>query len=66
MTPTTVVTAKDDPVVPWSAFVPIRHSPHIRLIATEHGGHCGFIENLRMDSWIDRCIAACLAESKRG
>ncbi|WP_052367590.1 YheT family hydrolase [Algiphilus aromaticivorans] len=62
VTPTTVITAKDDPVVPWSAFEHIRRSPSIRLIATEHGGHCGFIENLRMDSWIDHCLTVCLAD----
>lgn len=61
ITPTTIITAKDDPVVPWSAFEHIRRSPHIQLVATEHGGHCGFIENLRMDSWIDRCVITCLA-----
>jgi uncharacterized protein len=44
--PTLIMTAEDDPFVP---IAPFRHpaltgNPHIRLIVTPHGGHCGFVE----------------------
>jgi len=42
--PTLIITAQDDPFIPYSMFtVPlIQRHPHIRLVAPPHGGHCGF------------------------
>ncbi|MCP9440367.1 MAG: alpha/beta fold hydrolase [Nitrospira sp.] len=44
--PTLVITAQDDPFIPYSMFtVPsILHHPLIRLVAPSHGGHCGFYQ----------------------
>ncbi len=43
--PTLILTAKDDPIVPFSLFAAsaIRDNPRIGLEAPEHGGHCSFI-----------------------
>ncbi len=43
--PTLIITAQDDPFIPYSIFtVPlINHHPQIRVVAPRHGGHCGFI-----------------------
>ena len=43
--PTLIVTAQDDPVVPFAAFEhpAIRENPFITLLAPKHGGHCAFI-----------------------
>jgi predicted alpha/beta-fold hydrolase len=44
--PTLILTAQDDPFIPYSMFtVPLilRH-PMIRVIAPRHGGHCGFFQ----------------------
>jgi len=43
--PTLIITAQDDPFVPFGSFqVPdIASNAHIRLLAPERGGHCGFI-----------------------
>ncbi len=45
--PTLMLTAQDDPFVPFATFEleAIRKNPRIRLIATEFGGHCGFISD---------------------
>ena len=42
--PTLIITAQDDPFIPYSMFtVPlIQRHPKIRVIAPRHGGHCGF------------------------
>lgn len=42
--PALVITAKDDPFIPFHPFedTAIRSNPAITLMATEHGGHCGF------------------------
>jgi predicted alpha/beta-fold hydrolase len=43
--PALVITAADDPFVPLDAFrsPAIAGNPHITLVITEHGGHCGFL-----------------------
>jgi hypothetical protein len=43
--PFLMITAQDDPFVPYAAFVAARISdnPAIRFVAPQHGGHCGFI-----------------------
>lgn len=43
--PALVVTAEDDPFVPVEPFRDphVTGNPHIRLVVTRHGGHCGFI-----------------------
>ncbi len=43
--PALVITAEDDPFVPVAPFRDprIAANPHIRLIVTSHGGHCGFL-----------------------
>ncbi|HKO31849.1 MAG TPA: alpha/beta fold hydrolase [Nitrospiraceae bacterium] len=43
--PTLIITAQDDPFIPYSMFtVPlIQRHPKIQMIAPRHGGHCGFI-----------------------
>jgi uncharacterized protein len=43
--PTLIVTAQDDPFVPFAIFqMPAIHeNPHIELVAPRHGGHCAFI-----------------------
>ena len=42
--PTLIITAQDDPFIPYSMFtVPlIQRHPKIRVLAPRHGGHCGF------------------------
>jgi predicted alpha/beta-fold hydrolase len=43
--PLLMITAQDDPFVPYAAFLAakIDQNPAIRFVATTHGGHCGFI-----------------------
>jgi predicted alpha/beta-fold hydrolase len=45
--PTLILTAQDDPFVPFSSFAQpaIRENPIITLLAPTHGGHCAFISN---------------------
>ena len=43
--PFLMITARDDPFVPYESFLAakISDNPAIRLVAPEHGGHCGFV-----------------------
>jgi predicted alpha/beta-fold hydrolase len=43
--PTLIVHAKDDPFIPFAPFEQpeVTSNPNVTLIATEHGGHVGFV-----------------------
>jgi uncharacterized protein len=43
--PLLMITAQDDPFVPYAAFLAakITENPAIQFVAPKHGGHCGFI-----------------------
>jgi predicted alpha/beta-fold hydrolase len=47
--PTLIITAQDDPFIPYSMFtVPkIQRHPQIRVVAPRYGGHCGFFHRSR-------------------
>ena len=47
--PTLIITAADDPFVPPGPFKEraVARNPSITLKLTEHGGHCGFVEDPR-------------------
>jgi predicted alpha/beta-fold hydrolase len=44
-TPTLIITAKDDPFVPWQPFrnTVVTENSSIQLLDCDHGGHCGFV-----------------------
>ena len=56
--PATILTARDDPVIPVGAFEQLRLPPNVELDIAEHGGHCGFIRGADMTSFTDDYIAA--------
>jgi uncharacterized protein len=45
--PMLMITAQDDPFVPYSSLLAakISDNPAIQFVAPQHGGHCGFISN---------------------
>jgi predicted alpha/beta-fold hydrolase len=56
--PTLLVQAKDDPLIPFSSYdhPAFSTNPHLRLIATEHGGHLGFISKSKPRFWLDQVL----------
>jgi hypothetical protein len=54
-TPTLVIAAKDDPLVPFSVYAhpAFQKNPWLKLIAPEHGGHLGFLSRTRLRFWVD-------------
>jgi predicted alpha/beta-fold hydrolase len=48
----TIVTAEDDPIIPWRDFGTLPAT--LEIVAAPWGGHCGFVEGRRDPSWIDR------------
>lgn len=56
--PTTILTARDDPVIPVNAFEQLRLPDNVELDISRYGGHCGFIRGWDMTSFTDEYIAA--------
>jgi uncharacterized protein len=64
--PTTIITAQDDPFIPYSMFLipAIQENPSIRLIAPQHGGHCGFFQQRTQNEdrfWVENRIIEIVA-----
>jgi predicted alpha/beta-fold hydrolase len=55
--PATILTARDDPVIPVHSFEQLELPPNIELDIAPYGGHCGFIRDFGMTSFTDDYIA---------
>ena len=62
--PTLLIQAKDDPLIPFRVYnhPAIKSNPKISLIATDHGGHVGFIARSQPRFWIDAHIRRWIEE----
>jgi uncharacterized protein len=60
--PTTIITSKDDPVIPASDFFGLNPKKPVNLIIHSHGGHNGFIGNLAFDCWYEKKMARLFEE----
>jgi len=64
--PADILMAADDPVIPLRDFDRVAGFPNIRLELAAHGGHCGFIENARLDGYAERWVAERLGIAATG
>ena len=53
----TIITAKDDPIIPVDDFYQLVLNEHTNLIIHNFGGHNGFIDGLRLKSWYEEKLA---------
>jgi predicted alpha/beta-fold hydrolase len=62
--PALLITAKDDTFIPFEIYShrAIASNPFIRLIATEHGGHLGFLNRLAPRFWTDQAAIEFMQE----
>jgi len=63
--PTLIVTAQDDPFVPFASFsdTALANNPRVRIVSPEHGGHCAFISRFSGERryWAEATILEFLA-----
>ena len=59
--PTTIIAAQDDPIIPVEDIERIDPVDGLEVEITRYGGHCGFLCDFRMQSWVERRIAELLA-----
>src|SRR5690606_25045705 len=56
--PTWLIAARDDPVIPIEDLDDVARSDALRITLAPRGGHCGFLEDFRLGSWLDRSVLA--------
>lgn len=54
--PADILMAADDPVIPLREFEQVAGFPNVHIELAAHGGHCGFIENVRLDGYAERWV----------
>jgi predicted alpha/beta-fold hydrolase len=55
--PSHIIFALDDPIIPARDLDDLPRNPYLHVNKVPHGGHCGFMDKLRGESWADRQIA---------
>ncbi len=63
--PTDILMAADDPVIPIEDFHELVLPARARLEISQWGGHCGFLENVRLDGFAERWVAEHLAAAAK-
>lgn len=54
--PSTILAAVDDPMIPAADLARLPESDLLHVVTTEHGGHCGFIEDLGSTTWVEEFV----------
>jgi uncharacterized protein len=54
--PSCMLLADDDPVIPVNGLEAMQASSALRVYRSLHGGHCGFLEGMRLTSYLDEFV----------
>lgn len=60
--PTYLIAAQDDPIIPVADLERIAPIENLNIEIYQHGGHCGFIEDLAGHSWVEGHILKILQQ----
>ena len=55
-TPAVMLLAKDDTIIQHKSSELVHKSEYLTIIKSEHGGHCGFLKDGRLNSWADEFL----------
>ena len=55
--PATIITAKDDPIIPVADFYQLELDHHTHLVIHTFGGHNAFIDGFFLKSWYEQKLA---------
>jgi predicted alpha/beta-fold hydrolase len=59
--PARLLLADDDPVIPADTVAKVAASPALTVERSRFGGHCGFVQDFRLRTWLDDYLVAALA-----
>jgi len=63
--PAAILAAEDDPVIPADDFRTLRGSDRFRVLLERYGGHCGFIQDLRLRVWFEDRVERMIRDGTR-
>ena len=63
--PVTILASEDDPVIPVDDFRTLRGNDRLRVFIERYGGHCGFLQNLRLRVWFEDLIERIIRDGVR-
>ena len=64
--PCRIIASLDDPIIPAQDLNRLAPSASLGITVVNRGGHCGFLESLRGETWADRQLHAILAAAHGG
>lgn len=64
--PVHIIASRDDPIIPAADLPLLARNPYISIEATERGGHCGYLKNLRLESWAEERMAEFFEDAPAG
>jgi predicted alpha/beta-fold hydrolase len=64
--PSTILTSLDDPIIPAGGLAQLARPAALSLTVTRYGGHCGFFDQLRGPTWLERRIVGLLGGGAGG
>jgi predicted alpha/beta-fold hydrolase len=56
--PAKLIAAAEDPVIPVEDLVDLSAPSSLSVEVLRRGGHCAFLEDYRLRSWLDRTVLA--------
>lgn len=56
--PSLIIAAADDPLIPSTDLAALARERALEIELHGRGGHCAFLANYRLESWIDRAVVA--------
>lgn len=59
---TRIIAARDDMMIPGAAYAEVVHNDNVELCVFRRGGHCGFVKDWRLNSYLDDAIAGFFGE----
>jgi predicted alpha/beta-fold hydrolase len=51
--PTHIIASQDDPIILAEDLVRLASNEHLHIETKQYGGHCGFVKNYQLESWLD-------------
>lgn len=63
--PTLIIASEDDPAIPIEDIRGLKENPLLRQAITTYGGHCGFVETLRLQSWLNHVLPSLFQEGSK-
>lgn len=61
--PSHIITSADDPMILAEDLEHLAENDNLTVEQTPYGGHCGFVNNFRLDSWVDQRLLELFEES---